>query len=315
MHTLYPEIKPFHTHKIKTDSIHQVYVEECGCSDGIAVVFLHGGPGSGCNENHRRYFNPKKYRVIIFDQRGCNRSSPQGCTKKNTTHDLLQDMERIREYLAIDKWMIFGGSWGATLGLLYSELHPEHVLGMILRGTFLARKQDLEWFTKGGASNIFPDYWEKFIGIIPEDERHNLVAAYHKRVFGKDKKTRNRYAKAWSEWAGKTVSYNLTEAQNNKEGINTILNKVSIETHYAVNRYFIKENQILKNSRRLPKVPTMIIHGRRDLTCTLEASWSLHKALSHSELIIVPHAGHLAGEPAMIDALVTATDKMAKLLS
>lgn len=315
MRTLYPEIKSFHTHKIKADSIHQVYVEECGCSDGIAVVFLHGGPGSGCNENHRRYFNPKKYWIIIFDQRGCNRSTPQGCTKKNTTHDLLQDMERIREYLGIDKWLIFGGSWGSTLGLLYAETFPDRVTGLILRGSFLGRRKDLDWFAKEGLNRIFPDYWEKFIEIVPKNERNDPVAAYHKRVFGKDKKTREKFARAWSAWAEKTVTYNLEDSKTEKEDFNTLLHKVSIETHYAVNRYFIKENQILKNIHRIPKIPAMIIHGRRDLTCTLEASWSMHKALSHSKLIIVPHAGHLAGEPAMIDALVTATDKMAKLSS
>ncbi len=311
MNTLYPELKPYNTVRLMVDEQHRIYVEECGNPDGTPVVFLHGGPGSGGNENHRRYFNPKKYRIIIFDQRGCNRSTPQGSTENNTTRDLLQDLEKIRKYLVIDRWLIFGGSWGSTLGLLYAEQFPQRVTGLILRGTFLARRGDLNWFAKEGSKRIFPDYWEKFIEIVPENERHDPVAAYHRRVFGEDIKTRKKYARAWSALADKVVTYTLENTKTEKEDIKKLLHKVSIETHYAKNHYFIKENQILKNIRKIPKLPVTIIHGRRDLTCTLESSWSLHKALPHSELIIVPNAGHLAGEPAMIDALVRATDKMA----
>jgi len=311
MQKLYRKTRPYNLQNLPVTGGHTIYLEQCGNPRGIPVVFLHGGPGSGCNENHRRYFNPKKYRIIIFDQRGCNRSTPQGCTENNTTRDLLYDMERIRKYLEIDRWLIFGGSWGATLGLLYAERFPECVTGLILRGTFLARRRDLDWFAKEGSNRIFPDYWEKFIEIVPENERDDPVAAYYRRVFSKDIKTRKKYARAWSALADKIVTYTLENKKTEKEDIKQLLHKVSIETHYANNHYFINENQILKNIHRIPKLPTTIIHGRRDLTCILETSWSLHKALPHSELIIVPDAGHLAGEPAMIDALVSATNKMA----
>jgi len=314
MRDLYPEIQPFRTHTLAMDSVHKLHVEECGRPDGIPVIFLHGGPGSGCKENHRRYFNPEKYRIVLFDQRGCNRSTPQGSTENNTTSDLVEDMERIRRHLGVDRWMVFGGSWGATLGLLYTKTFPEKVTGLILRGTFLARRQDLEWFAKGGAGWIFPDYWEEFISVIPEEERGDLIGAYHGRIHGDDEDVRKRYAKKWSDWASRVVTWNLKEGKEEEHDAETILHEASIETHYAKNRYFITENRILNDCDRLPKVPTIIIHGRRDLTCLPEASWSLHRALPHSELVILPEAGHLAGEPAMIDALVQVTDRMAELI-
>ena len=314
MHELFPEIETSASDQIDTGDGHVLYLEQAGNPAGIPVIFIHGGPGSGCNPNHRRYFNPDIYRIIIFDQRGCNRSTPQGCVENNTTPDLVQDLETIRAFLKIDQWLVFGGSWGATLGLLYAETHPEHVTGMILRGTFLARRVDLDWFTKNGANRLFPDQWEQFIDYIPPEERQDLVAAYHKRLTDKDEGIRQKFARSWSEWTTRVVTYNLTEQKNEAEDISTLVNQVSIETHYAFNRYFIQENQILDNISQIPDVPMIIVHGRKDLTCILEASWSLHKALPAAELVIVPHAGHLAGEPAMIDALITATDKMTGLL-
>ena len=314
MHTLFSELESNQFFHIEADG-HQVYVEECGNTRGIPVIFLHGGPGSGCNERHRRYFDPEKYRIIIFDQRGCNRSSPQGSIENNTTDDLLRDMERIRQHLSIDNWLIFGGSWGATLGLLYSETHPQHVTGMILRGTFLARKSDLDWFAHAGVNRVFPDYWKEFTGMIPVDERNDLVTAYYKRVINGDRATKEKYAQAWSQWAGRVVTYNLQEIKEEEEDVNKTIHEVSIETHYAKNRYFISENQILDNIGNIPDVPVIIIHGRRDLTCTLEASWLLHQALPNSDLVIVRDGGHLAGEPPMVDALVTATNRMASLLA
>jgi len=315
MHSLYPEIEPFQTHSLATDSVHKLYVEECGRPDGIPVIFLHGGPGSGCKENHRRYFNPEKYRVILFDQRGCNRSTPQGSTESNTTSDLIEDMERIRRHLGVDHWMVFGGSWGATLGLLYAEIFPEKVTGLILRGTFLARRQDLDWFAKDGVNRIFPDYWEEFISVISPEERDDLIAAYHGRIHGNEGDEKKRFARNWSDWASRVVTWNLKEEKEEEHDEETILHEASIEIHYAKNWYFLAENKILNDCDRLPKVSTIIIHGRRDLTCLPEASWSLHKHLPHSELVILPDAGHLAGEPAMVDALVQATDRMAELIS
>lgn len=309
MKSLYPEIECLTQSELTID-VHRVYFEESGNPKGLPVIFLHGGPGSGSNPNHRRYFNPQLYRIVIFDQRGCNRSSPQGCIVNNTTLDLLQDIEALREILGIDRWAIFGGSWGATLALLYAETYPERVLGLVLRGTFLARQRDLDWFVKEGANRIFPDYWEQFIKDIPEYERQDLAAAYHKRLGDQDEKIRRKYARAWSDWTTRVVTYNLTEQKNEEVDINTLANQVLIETHYAVSHYFIKENQILGNISQIPDVPVIIIHGRRDLTCVLETSWSLHNALPDAEFVIVPDAGHLAGEPAMIDALINATDKM-----
>ena len=314
MRELYPEIEANESYRLKVDQVHTLYAEEAGNPQGIPVIFLHGGPGSGCNENHRRYFNPKKYRVVLFDQRGCHRSTPAGETKNNSTQDLLQDIERIREHLGIDQWMVFGGSWGATLGLLYAQSHPSRVLALVLRGTFLARQTDLDWFGRHGASMVFPDYWREFTEIIPVDERHDLVSAYHTRVHGADRKLRQAAALAWSKWAGRIVTYLLPGAGYEPGDVDKTVCEVLIETHYAKHRYFIPENRILDNVAHLPAVPTRIIHGRRDLTCTLDASWSLHQALPDSELVVVKEGGHLAGEPVMVDALVTATDEMAKRL-
>jgi proline iminopeptidase, Neisseria-type subfamily len=314
MKTLYPEIEPYARYRVSVSGSHVLYLEECGNTRGVPVVFLHGGPGSGCNENHRRYFHPRKYRLVIFDQRGCNRSTPRGSVEKNTTGDLLRDMERIRKHLGIEQWLIFGGSWGATLGLLYAEKYPERVLGLILRGVFLARKPDLSWYAGNGANRIFPDHWERFIEPVPVRERADFITAYHKRIFSRDATVRRRYAKAWSEWGTKVVTWNLGGHKQEITSSRTVLHQARIESHYAFNHYFIRENQILNNISRLPKVPVTIIHGRRDLTCTLESSWSLHKALPHSELVIVPDAGHLAGEPTMVEALINATDKMATRL-
>ncbi len=315
MKPLYPEIENYQSHTLSSNADHQVYFEESGNPEGLPVIFLHGGPGSGCNENHRRYFNPEKYRIIIFDQRGCNRSGPQGTVKDNTTQYLLMDIEAIRKQLKINRWLIFGGSWGATLGLLYAQAFPKCVSGMVLRGTFLAREQDLKWFAQEGANRIFPEYWAKFVEGIPEAERSDLVDAYYRRVHEGDKETCERFARAWSEWASKVVTWTLREVEEEPEDIQKLVNQVRIESHYAKHHYFIKENQILNNIDKLPDVPIIIIHGRYDLTCPLISSWSLHEVLPRSELIIVPDAGHLAGEPPMIDALITATDRMAELLS
>ena len=314
MKSLYPEIESLHQYALTTGA-HRVYFEESGNPTGLPVIFLHGGPGSGCNPNHRRYFDPQKYRVVIFDQRGCHRSSPEGCIENNTTRDLLLDMEAIRLKLGIERWLVFGGSWGAALALLYAEAHPARVAGLVLRGTFLARQRDLDWFVKDGVNRIFPDYWTRFTDTVPVDKRHDLIAAYYYVLHGDNNQARINYARAWSAWSGKVVTYAAQEMQSEEEDINKLVNQVSIETHYAFNRYFIKENQILDNIAQVPDVPIMIIHGRRDLTCTLETSWSLHKALPHAELMIVPDGGHLAGEPAMVDALVRATDSMAGILT
>lgn len=314
MRQLYPEIHPFAVHRLSVGGGHDLYVEECGSPGGIPVVFLHGGPGSGCSENHRRYFDPSRYRVVLFDQRGCHRSTPRGGVTANTTADLLADMERIREQLQIGKWMIYGGSWGATLGLLYAQHRPDRITSMILRGVFLARTRDLAWFLGDGANRLFPDCWAEFVSCIPDGERGDLVSAYHRRIHGRDPAVRVQAARHWSNWGARVTTYLLPLSVAEVEDPEKILSEAGIETHYALSRYFIEEDQILRNIGRLPRVPARIIHGRRDLTCTLESSWALHQAIPGSLLNIVEQGGHLAGEPAMIDALVQATDAMADAL-
>ena len=316
MKSLYPEIPPLSSTLLEADGGHRIYVEESGNKNGIPVIFLHGGPGSGCNENHRRYFNPELYRIVIFDQRGCNRSSPAGETQNNTTRDLLNDMELIRDKLGIAKWLVYGGSWGATLGLLYAQQYPQRVLAMVLRGTFLARQSDLDWFIREGLNRIFPDAWSDFISVVPVPERGDLIDAFYRRMHGSDDEEKKRFASAWSIWTGRTVTYLFSATENYEiHAVEKAVHEVSIETHYARHRYFIEEDQIIKNINKLPDVPIRIIHGRRDLTCLLEASWTLHQHIKKSELIIVREGGHLAGEAVMTDALVQATDHMAGLLS
>jgi len=286
---------------------------------GFLSFFFHGGPGSGCNENHRRYFNPDKYRIIIFDQRGCHRSTPNGSVENNSTQDLLDDIESIRVKLNIEKWVLFGGSWGATLALLYAEHYPQHVSAMILRGIFLARQCDFEWFAQDvmhGVNRIFPDYWQEYLALFGGNEKDDLLGSLYQRVFSENRETQLEAARAWSLWAGRVVTCNLNQSYVlEEEEDEKLINEVKIEMHYAKNRYFIDENKILESISQVPDVPITIIHGRKDLTCLPESSWSVHQALPNSELIMIADAGHLASEPAMLDALVSATDQMVENIS
>ena len=318
MNKLYPELQPFATEALELSDGHSVYFEQSGNEKGIPVIFLHGGPGSGCNENHRRYFNPDKYRIIIFDQRGCHRSTPNGGVENNSTQELLADIESIRSKLNIEKIILFGGSWGATLALLYAEQYPQNVSAMILRGIFLARQCDFEWFAHDGVNRIFPEYWQEYLSNFDESEKNDRLGSLYRRVFSDNKELQLEAARAWALWAGRVVTHNLglNEAYVlDEDDDEKLINEVKIEMHYAKNRYFINENQILTSISKVPDVPITIIHGRKDLTCLPESSWSVHQALPNSELIIVSNAGHLASEPAMVDALVTATDQMADIIS
>ena len=330
MNVLYPEIKPFATDILELDDGHSIYFEQSGNSKGLPVIFLHGGPGSGCNENHRRYFDPEKYRIIIFDQRGCHRSKPNGCIENNNTQKLLVDIDSIRNKLNIEKLVLFGGSWGATLALLYAEEYPQHVAAMVLRGTFLARQSDFTWFASddiNGVNRIFPDYWQEFLSIFNDSEREDCLEALHQRVFSDKKEIQLEAAKAWSLWAGRVVTHSLNLDEPyvlEDEDDEKLIDDVQIEINYAKNKYFVKENQILDNIAAVPDVPITIVHGRKDLTCLPEASWSVQQALmkykihsnmTKSTLVMVAGGGHLAGEPAMVDALVSATDQMASVLS
>jgi proline iminopeptidase len=315
MKTLYPELNPNHIFFLKTDSPHLVYVEESGNPEGIPVIFLHGGPCSGTKPDHRRFFDPERYRIILFDQRGCGQSKPFGEIEKNTTQDLIDDMERIREHLSISRWLVFGGSWGAALGLLYAQQHSGRVLGMILRGVFLARQTDMDWFLKNGAGRIYPEQWQRLYESIPSRDRVNLLQGLCHAISGEDEIARRRVAREWSAWGGQVALGNAFQVDENSHVGEQMVKQAAMELHYAEHSYFIEENQILDHCNKLQGIPTMIIHGRNDLVCPIEAAFSLHHALPEAEMIVLPNAGHIAQNDDMIDALVAATDKFAGQLT
>jgi len=328
---LYPELENPQTYTITVDTPHKLYLEECGNPEGIPVIFLHGGPGSGCNASHRRYFNPEKYRIILFDQRGCGRSTPHGCLDHNTTQHLVEDIEAIRLQLEVDQWVLFAGSWGVSLALLYAQSYPEKVSAMILRGAFLASNRDMGWFFNDGVRRIYPDLWEAFNTALPKiNDSEPLLERYHRSLFSDDKRLNQKAAKVWSDWTDTIVTWTLqpqTSPQTSpkhssehtastsspKDITDKQIRSIRLEAHYAINQYFLKENHILNNMQAIKHIPSLLIHGRRDITCPVESSWNLHSAFANSTLTILPNAGHLAGEPDMIEALVKATDEMIKI--
>lgn len=315
MKRLYPEITPFHTFFLETDGPHRVYVERSGNPAGIPVIFLHGGPCSGTKPEHRCFFDPDRYHIILLDQRGCGRSLPFGELTENTTQDLLADLERIRQKLRIEQWLLFGGSWGATLALLYAQCYPERVSGMILRGAFLARQADMAWFLEDGVRRIYPQRWQDLLDSVAVSSGDGLLARLCDAVFGEDGASAERAAQQWQIWGGQVAlgsEFVLDASMSVDDGV---LKQVRMELHYARHAYFIEENQILQNCACLQAIPVIIIHGQNDLTCPLEAGWQLHRALPQAEFRVLPNSGHVARGEEMIDALVTATDKMAKLLA
>ena len=313
MQQLFPPLEPYQKHILPVSDGHRLYIEECGQPDGLPVVFLHGGPGAGCESYHRRFFDPDAFRIILFDQRGCGRSTPHASLQGNTTDALVADIEIIRELLGIDQWVVFGGSWGSTLGLVYAETFPERVLGLILRGIFLCRPGDIQWFYQKGASALLPDHWEGFLEPIPAAERGDLVSAYHRQLTGSDEVTRMAAAKAWSLWEG-LASTLLPKAAVTEHFANpkTALSLARIECHYFVNNSFMAEDQILQHATRLQKIPGIIVHGRYDVVCPLEQAWALHRAWPRSCLQIIQDAGHSATEPGIVDALVAATNQFSR---
>lgn len=312
MHILYQELQPYVVHSIETDPPHLLHVEECGNPAGLPVLFVHGGPGAGCEDYHRRFFDPARYRIILFDQRGCGRSTPHASLEDNTTQALVADMERIREQLGIQRWVLFGGSWGATLSLVYAETHPERVLGLILRGIFLCRPQDIHWFYQEGASRLFPDLWESYLAPISATERDDMVAAYYRRLTSDNEVERMAAAKAWSLWEGRTATLRQSNAVVEHYGNPfTALSLARIEAHYFKHDSFMRPNQILEDAGRLKGIPGVIVHGRYDVVCPLDNAWDLHKAWPDAELRIVPDAGHSASERGTVDLLVQATIAMA----
>jgi len=311
MESLYPPIQPYVTHSLAVAPPHVLHVEECGNPDGLPVLFVHGGPGAGCEPWHRQFFDPEQYRIILFDQRGAGRSTPHATLENNTTADLVADMEAIREYLGVERWLLFGGSWGSTLSLVYAETHPERVLGLVLRGIFLCRPEEIRWFYQEGANHIYPDYWEDFLRPIPAAERDDLLHAYHRRLIGDDEVARMAAAKAWSLWEGRTAT--LRPRRSVVEHFSephTALSLARIEAHYFVHDAFLAPNQILRDAQRLADIPGILVQGRYDLICPLQSAWDLHRVWPQAELQIVPDAGHAASEPGIVDALVKATRRM-----
>lgn len=308
MNTLYPEILPYVQHSLVVELPHVLHIEECGNPKGIPVLFVHGGPGAGCEDYHRRFFDPERYRIILFDQRGCGRSTPHASLEGNTTQALVADMELIREHLGIDKWLLFGGSWGSTLSLVYAETHPEHVLGLILRGIFMCRPHEIAWFYQQGASRLFPEYWQEYLAPIPEAERGELVNAFYRRLTSDNEMARMAAAKAWSLWEGKTSTLWPSKAVVDHFGNPyTALSLARIECHYFVNDSFLEPEQILRHAGRLKGIPGVIVHGRYDVVCPVENAWQLHRVWPEAQLKIIPDAGHSASEPGTVDALVQAT--------
>ena len=316
MKTLYPEISPYHTFFLETGTQHTVYVEQSGNPDGIPVIFLHGGPCSGTKPDHRRFFNPDFYHIILFDQRGCGLSVPFGELEHNSTQDLIDDMERIRLHIGVEQWLLFGGSWGAALALLYAQQQPDKVRGMIIRAVFLARQQDLEWFAKVGVNLIYPEQWQRLLESIPEPSRKELISGLCAALGGNDEVAKRRVAKEWLAWGAQVALGNdYMPDRQNEHVTEKMVKQVGMELHYAKHHYFVTENQILENCALLRNIPTVIIHGRQDLVCPIEAGMKLHQALPEADYIILPNAGHIAQGAEMIDALVSVTDKFVSVLS
>lgn len=310
---LYDPIEPYKTQFLKVSEKHTLYVEESGNLNGQPVVFLHGGPGAGTSPDHRRFFNPKKYRIVLFDQRGCGKSTPHASLEENTTWDLVADIERIREHLKIDQWHVFGGSWGSTLALSYAITHPSKVSALILRGIFLTRRSELEWFYQAGAHWIFPDRWERYRDHIPESERGDFISAYYKRLTSSDEKVRLAAAKVWTTWET-ALSALIVDPKSiqDSERDEFALAFARIEAHYFYHRSFFESDDfLLKNAQKLKGIPMTIVQGRYDVVCPVQSAWELHHALPHSDLVIVPDAGHSAFDPGICRALVAATDRFA----
>jgi proline iminopeptidase len=312
MRQLFNAIEPYASHTLPVSDVHRLHVEECGRPDGLPVVFVHGGPGAGCEPWHRQFFDPDVYRIILFDQRGCGRSVPHAELTGNNTGALVADMEAIRNLLGIERWVVFGGSWGSTLGLVYAETHPERVLGLILRGIFLCRPRDIHWFYQEGASYLLPERWEEYVAPVPEEERTDLVGAYYRRLTGSDEISRMAAAKAWSLWEAHASSLLPKPAVVNHFGNpHTALSLARIECHYFMHDSFLEPDQILKHAGRLAGIPGVIVHGRYDVVCPAEQAWALHRAWPEAHLHMIADAGHSALEPGIVDALVTATIEMA----
>lgn len=308
---LYPAIEPYNTGSLKVSDLHTLYYEQSGNPEGKPVVFLHGGPGGGTSPYCRRFFDPQAYRIILFDQRGCGRSTPYAELTDNTTWHSVADIERLREHLGIDKWQVFGGSWGSTLSLAYAETHPDRVTELVLRGIFMLRRRELEWFYQEGADMIFPDAWESYVAAIPEAERGDMMSAFYRRLTGEDKAERAAAARAWSMWEGSTCFlYQDPEHMQASGEDEFAVAFARIECHYFVHGGFFEcDGQLLRDVDRIRHIPTVIVQGRYDVVCPMKSAWDLHRAFPESDLRVVADSGHSAFEPGIVHELVEATDR------
>ena len=310
MRSQYPEIEPYDTGFLAVDGRHRLFYEQCGNPQGKPVVMLHGGPGAGCGARMRRFHDPSRYRIILFDQRGAGRSTPHADLTDNTTWDLVADIEKLREHLRIERWQVFGGSWGSTLALAYAETHPQRVTELITRGIFMLRRWELEWFYQAGCHRLFPDAWEKYLAPIPVVEHADLISAYHRRLTSPDEATRLAAARAWSVWEASTSFLRQDpDFIDSHEDPHFALAFARIECHYFVNGGFFEvEDQLLRDAHKLKGIPGVIVHGRYDVVCPVQNAWELHKAWPDAKLLISPTSGHSAFEEENTHSLVEATD-------
>ncbi|MDB5526858.1 MAG: prolyl aminopeptidase [Rhizobium sp.] len=312
LRTLYPEIEAYESGFLDTGDGHSVYYERSGTKGAKPAVFLHGGPGGGISPSHRRLFDPKLYDVMLFDQRGCGKSTPNASLDNNTTWHLVADIERLRELMGVDKWLVFGGSWGSTLALAYAEKYPERVTELVVRGIYTLTKGELDWYYQFGVSEMFPDKWERFLAPIPENERHEMMAAYRKRLTGTDRDKQIEAARAWSLWEGQTITLLPEPDTSDKFGEDDFaLAFARIENHYFVHAGWMDEGQLLRDAGKIKDIPGTIVHGRYDMPCPAKYAWQLHKAWSKAEFKLIEGAGHAYSEPGILDALMTATDQYA----
>lgn len=306
---LYPPVTPYSSGYLRVSPLHELYYEECGNPQGKPVVFLHGGPGAGINAAARRFFDPQVYRVILFDQRGAGKSRPHASTEENTTWKLVEDIETLRTFMGVERWQVFGGSWGSTLALAYAQKHPERVTELVLRGIFLLRHQEIQWFYQQGASSVFPDHWENFLAPVPDDQREDMVASYARLLSSPNREERLHAARAWSLWEGVTSNLEMADAGVTQFAADDFaLALARIEVHYFVNNGFFDDpDQLLRDVDIIRHIPTVIVQGRYDLVCPMVSAWDLHKVWPEAGFFVVPDAGHSSFEPGIIHELVTAT--------
>lgn len=311
MLTLYPEIEPYATHRLAVDAPHELYLEESGNPDGIPVIVVHGGPGGGCEDSQRRFFDAERFRIILLDQRGAGRSTPLAELQGNDTNRLVEDLETVRRFLGVDRWLLFGGSWGSTLSLVYAQRHPDRVLGLVLRGIFLCRPRDIHWFYQEGASRVFPDYWQDFLAPIPESERDDLVGAYYRRLTSANELEQIQAAKAWSVWEGRCATLHPNPSVVEHFGHpHVAIALARIECHYFMNQAFLEPDEIVRNASRLSDIPGVIVHGRYDMVCPMDNALALSNAWPEADFQVIRDAGHSASEPAIVDALIRGVESV-----